>query len=120
LGDLDDQIVIFHNLAKDWMGRRSAGIVPIQKGIVIDIDKELRSSRLRTSRVGHAQGSGGVGDFLVGFAHFIGDATVTSASVGLAIEALKLGVGIGATRSGATAVGVLGVGASKLKTECRE
>lgn len=114
MGDFDDQLVVFDNFSKDGVRRRSGGIEPIQKGIIGDVDKELRSSRLGASRVGHGQCSGGVGNLLVGLANFVRNAAVVGARVGLAIQALELGARVGTAGTRARTVGVLGVGATEL------
>ena len=43
LGDLFNKIVSLNDFSKDRVSRRTAVVEPIQKGVVVDIDEELRT-----------------------------------------------------------------------------
>ena len=101
-------------LCKHWMGTLGTLVKPIQKGIVVDIDEKLRSSRLRTSGIGHGKSSGSIGNALMILSNFVGDASTGIALVHVAITALEITVGVGSTSSSLGGVGVLGIRATKL------
>ena len=94
------------------MSRLGALVKPIQEGIVIDIDKELRPSRLWATGVGHRKCTGSIGNTLVVLADFIGNIPSSIAFVGISITGLKRRPWFRATRPGLGRVGVLGVWAS--------
>ena len=104
-------------LSKDWVGRFGRVVEPIQEGVVVDVDKELRSSRLGSTSVGHTQGSRSVSDTLMVLSNFIGNASVGVALVGLSIGTLKATAGIGTSSTSTWRVGVLCIGTSKLKRQ---
>ena len=89
-------------------------VKPIQKGIVIDIDKKLTSSTFGLTGIGHAQGSHAIGNSMLGLSHFIGNAAFGIARVLAIVAAGKLGSGRGTSRTGTRTVGILGVGTTKL------
>jgi hypothetical protein len=98
----------FSYLSENRVGRRTALVEPIQKGVVVDIDEELRTSRFRTASVGHGKSSWGISDALVILSDFIRDASSTITLVGLAVAALERGACIRSSSSGTMGVRVLG------------
>lgn len=87
-------------------------IKPIQKGIVIDIDEKLRSSRFRTSGIGHGKSSGSIGNALMVLSNFVGDASTGIALVRVAVTSLEGTASVGSTSSSLGRVGVLGIRAT--------
>ena len=76
-------------LPKDRVSGRSAVVEPVKEGVVVHIDKELAPTRLGTSRVGHRQGTRGIGESLVVLSNFIWDATPGISAVHIAIASLQ-------------------------------
>lgn len=111
LGDLLDEVQTLGDLAEDGMGGGGGAIEPVKEGVVGDVDEELGTTGLGTASVGHGEGADVVGDAL---GELVGDATVRGAADGLAIAGLEGGASVGAAGSSTGAVGVLGVGATKL------
>lgn len=99
-------------LGKNRVRTLGALIKPIQKGIVVDIDEKLRSSRLRTSGIGHGKSSGSIGNALVILSNFVGDASTGITLVGVTVTSLERTAGVGATSSSLGRVGVLGMRAA--------
>ena len=114
LGDLLDEVHALGDLAEDGVGRGGGAIEPVKEGVVGDVDEELGAAGLGLAGVGHGEGADVVGDAL---GELVGDATVRGAADGLAIAGLEGGASAGAAGSSTGAVGVLGVGATKLVHE---
>ena len=76
-------------LPKDGVSGRRAVIEPVEEGVVVHIDKELAATRLGTSRVGHRQGTRGIGESLVVLSHFIWDTTSGISAVHDTITSLE-------------------------------
>mmetsp|Transcript_24256 Transcript_24256/g.59368 ORF Transcript_24256/g.59368 Transcript_24256/m.59368 type:complete len:216 (+) Transcript_24256:163-810(+) len=114
LADLFNQIQTLRDLSKDRVSRWSTLVEPIQEGVVVDIDKELGTSRFGSSSVGHGKSSDIIGDALVVLANLVGDVSSRVTSVGLAVTRLEGGSTFGSSSSRTARVGVLGVGASEL------
>ena len=74
-------------------------------------NKELTSTTLRGSSVGHGKRTGGVAKLV---RQFVGDSTFSVARISLAVTALKARVGGGSSRPSTRALGILSVGATKL------
>ena len=104
-------------LSEDWVGTFGTLVEPIQEGVRIHIDEELRTATFWLTCVGHRQCTRCVGDLLMWFTDFIRDAAGSITSVFLAVTRLELRSGIGTTSSCTLGVGVLGVGATKLVHE---
>jgi hypothetical protein len=84
-------------LCKHGMRTLGTFIKPIQKGIVIDIDEKLRSSRFRTSGIGHGKSSGSIGNALMVLSNFVGDASTGIALVRVAVTSLEGTASVGST-----------------------
>jgi len=101
-------------LPKDRMSRFGGLVKPIQKGIVIDVDEELTSSRFGLSGIGHAQCSHSIGNSMLGLSDFIRNPTFGIARILTIVAAGKLGSGRGSSRTGTRTVGILGIRTTKL------
>ena len=54
-GDLLDQIISLHHLAKDWMCWWGTAIEPVQEAVVVHIDEELWAARVGCPGIRHGQ-----------------------------------------------------------------
>jgi hypothetical protein len=114
LADFDNEIISFCDLAKDRVGRWSTVVEPIQEGVVVHIDEELRATSLSSASVGHGKSSRGIGDALMVLADFIRDVSSSITLDSLAVTSLEGGSRIRSSSSSTWTVGVLGVRASEL------
>jgi hypothetical protein len=114
LADLDNEIISFCDFAKDRVGRSSTVVEPIQEGVVVHIDEELRATSLRSASVGHGKSSRGIGDALMVLADFIRDVSSSITLDSLAVTRLEGGSSSRSSSSSTCTVGVLGVRASEL------
>lgn len=78
------------------------------------VDEELATTGLGTAGVGHGKSSGCVRNALVILSNFIWDGPSSISFVSVSVATLERSMGIGATGSGATTVGILRVRAAKL------
>lgn len=114
--DLLDQIIALADLAKDGMRARSRPIEEIQKGVVGNIDEELRPSRFWRSGVGHTEGAGRVGNL---GNELVWNSSIAVAGVFLSIARQELGTRGRTSRPGRVRVWILGIGTSELVHEIR-
>mmetsp|Transcript_7635 Transcript_7635/g.18712 ORF Transcript_7635/g.18712 Transcript_7635/m.18712 type:complete len:234 (-) Transcript_7635:45-746(-) len=113
-GNLVDEFHVLGDLSKDGMGGRSLTIEPVEEAVVVHVEKKLGTSGFGSSGVGHAESSNSVSDLLVGLSDFIGDSSIVGALDHLSGAACEAAFCSGTSGSGAGAVGILRVGATKL------
>ena len=82
-----------------------AVVEPIEEGVVLGVDEELRATRIGRAGVGHGQGADLVGEL---GRQLVGDVAAAVTRDGLTVGGLERGEALGAARASARRLRVLG------------